>query len=411
MEINENIENNSITNNEALQYNMSPKVRRAQSSRGEIRITITINTNPSNTETQNQNNQNKETQNQKSQNQNNQNQKSQNQNNQNQKSQNQDNQNQDNQNQKSQNQNNQNQKSQNQNNQNQKSQNQDNQNQKSQNQKSQNQKSQNQNQKNSDTNLTSSSSETKSNNQNQSSNNKGKPKNSKGNRNESIQNAVSVNTEKQYDSNSESISDEIINSYYNSIPQEEIQNVDNQETIGDMSITRDNVSNNNNNNNNNNYATIGNKNDKNIPSATGVLVILGIYAFFMLSVGFYIHRKKSNSKKMKAKEEEALDIMDTYKYVNEDDYPYPIINKHLKNVICTTYEAPSCPPPIDTYKNISDLSIHIKSPLGDPNNVITGESDTSVISSLNEQSNVITFGQDISVPEKAAISNVESNLQ
>ena len=403
MELNEN---NSATTNEMVHNlpNKSLKVRRAQPPRGESEtVPITENKKTSNINTQNQNNQNQNNQNQNNQNQNNQNQKNKNQNKQNQKNQNQNKQNQKNQNQNKQNQKNQNQNKQNQNNQNQKSQNQNTQNQKPQNQKSQNQKK-----------PYPSDSQNKANNQNQNQppNNGGKQRNSKGDRNKIP--IVIIDIERQYNSNTETsetsktISNEATN-YYNSIPQETIQSVDNQGTFDDATITRE-TNNINNNNNNINYVTIGNKNNnQRNPLTTGVIVILGIYAFVMLSIGFYIHKKRSNSKKMEAKkEEDTLDVMNTYKYVTDDDYPYPIINKHLKNVICTTYEAPSCPPPKDAYKNISDASIHIKSPLGDPNNVITGESDTSIISSLNDTNNIIT--NEISVPEKAAVSNVESNV-
>jgi len=108
---------------------------------------------------------------------------------------------------------------------------------------------------------------------------------------------------------------------------------------------------------------------------TSVIVIIVVFGFLMLSVGFYIHKSRIRSREIDARRQEE-EILNTYKNViNNNESTMVLQNKHLKNVISTFNVSP---PPHPRNNHRIRPNMYIKSPLGDPDNVITCPSSTSL---------------------------------
>lgn len=225
--------------------------------------------------------------------------------------------------------------------------------------------------------------------------------------NEIKQNTNNVNSNQQVNTNnisstikptspSDTTNNSISNGKNNSninIPIEGIQNVDNQDKSIETSIKNGNVS------IHGNYSQIGDLDDGRGSFFTSVLVIIGVFAFFILSVGIYVHRKKISTKEFESKnEEETLGFINAYK--NDNGETIILENKHLKNVT-STLNVSASQPPKNTYKYLHNHSFHIKSPLSDPNNVITNDE-------IDGTNNRIT--KNITIPEKAASSVIETDI-
>jgi len=107
---------------------------------------------------------------------------------------------------------------------------------------------------------------------------------------------------------------------------------------------------------------------------TSVVVIIVVFGFLMLSVGIYIHKSKIRAREIDARRQEE-EILNTYKNVINNDNTIILQNKHLKNVIETLNPSP---PPQPRNNHRIRPNMYIKSPLGDPDNVITCPSSTTL---------------------------------